>query len=135
MKFLSILAAFLLSVCAFAQAPKDKEAMEKEFRENLDKEIDRLTNLLELEDWQVFYMDSILTHNSYGRRDEMMEMSEKKVSNIDAYSRVNDKWTEATYVAFQKIFTEEQWEKYNKTGAAKAKKARDKRAEKLKIEK
>ena len=132
MKFLSILAALLLSVCAFAQTPQDKAAMEKEFRENLDKEIERLAELLELDDWQVFYMDSILTHNSYAKKDEMMEMNDKKVSNADAYTRVNDKWSEATYVAFKKIFTEEQWEKYNKTGAAKAKKARDKRTEKFK---
>ena len=130
MKFLSIIAALLVSVCAFAQQQKDPAQLEKEFREALDKEVDKLADLLELEDWQVFYADSILSHNAYARKDELMEMSNKKVSNTDAYTQVSDKWMEATYVAFQKIFTEEQWAKYNKTGALKAKKARDKRAAK-----
>lgn len=130
MKFLSIIAALLVSVCSFAQEQQDQAKMEKEFREALDKEVERLSGQLELEDWQVFYVDSILTHNSYARKDEMMEMSNRKVSNSDAYTQVIDKWMEATYVAFQKIFTEEQWAKYNKTGALKAKKARDKRAAK-----
>ena len=131
MKFLSIFAALLLSICAFAQQAKDEATMEKEFREALDKEVERLTDLLQLEDWQVFYTDSILAANSYGRKDEMVDMSKRKVSNSDAYLQVNDKWMEKTYVAFQQIFTEEQWAKYNKTGALKEKKARDKRAAKL----
>jgi len=126
MKILSIIAALLVSVCAFAQQ-QDQAAMDKEFRESLDKEIERISELLELEDWQIFYADSILTHNSYARRDEMMKMNEKKISNTDAYTQISDKWMEATYVALQKVFTEEQWAKYNKTGALKAKKARDKR--------
>ncbi len=131
MKFLSIIVALLIPFFAMAQQQKPDEAeMEKQLREAIDKEVDRYTNLLDLEDWQAFYMDSILTHNFNGRKDEMMKLNEAKVSNIDAYTKVSDKWLEATYVAIQKILDEEQWAKYNKAGAAKEKKARDKRAAK-----
>lgn len=131
MKFLSIIVALLIPLSTMAQQQKPDEAeMEKQLREAIDKEVDRYTNLLDLEDWQVFYMDSILTCNLNGRKDEMMKLNEAKVSNVDAYTRISDKWMEATYVAIRKILDEEQWARYNRTGAAKEKKARDKRAAK-----
>ena len=53
-----------------------------------------------------------------------------KVENTDLYVMVQDKWMEQIYNSFHKIFDEEQWTKYGKMGAARAKKARDKRAAK-----
>lgn len=105
---------------------------QKQFREAIDNEVEKYTNYLDLEDWQVFYLDSILTHNYTERYDELMKMSQKKMTNNDLFYQVSDKWLEATYVAVQKILDEEQWAKYLKQGAAKEKKARDKRAEKMK---
>jgi hypothetical protein len=43
---------------------------------------------------------------------------------------VQDKWLEAIYQSYLRILNENQKAKYLKSGAAKAKKARDKRAEK-----
>jgi hypothetical protein len=47
-----------------------------------------------------------------------------------ARSAAQDRWMESTYNAFNKFLTPEQWEKYLKNGAAREKKARDKRAQK-----
>ena len=41
-----------------------------------------------------------------------------------------DKWEEQIYTAMEKVLDEKQWAKYLKTGAAREKKARDKRAAK-----
>ena len=54
------------------------------------------------------------------------------MSNADIYQVTQDKWAEQVYVSLQKVFTEEQWNKYLKSGAARDKKARDKRAAKRK---
>lgn len=132
MKIISIAVALLIPLCAFAQQPANQAEQEKQLREAIDNEVDKYTSYLDLEDWQVFYLDSILTHNYTERYAELMQMSQKKMSNNDLFYQVSDKWIEANYVAIQKILDEEQWAKYLKQGAAKEKKARDKRTEKMK---
>ena len=77
-------------------------------------------------------MDSILTHDYEAMRQEVKGMRDAKMTNTDGYQRVQDKWAEQVYNAFQKVFNEEQWAKYLKTGAARDKKSRDKRAAKRK---
>ena len=54
------------------------------------------------------------------------------MSNVDIYQTTQDKWAEQIYNALQKVFDEDQWAKYLKSGAARDKKARDKRAAKRK---
>lgn len=132
MKYIYTLLLLLLPLCVFAQEQKTPEQQEKEFREAIEKEVDRYADNLDLDDWQVFYVDSILTYNYTAMQKEMMELSSAKVSNSDIYFIAQDKWMEAIYMAFQKIFTEEQWNKYLKGGALRDKKARDKRAAKRK---
>ena len=80
----------------------------------------------------MFYVDSILTHDYQAMRDELMVKSAAKVSNTDIYVQIQDKWMEQIYNAFSKVFDEDQWAKYLKQGAAREKKARDKRAAKRK---
>ena len=65
-------------------------------------------------------------------RQELNGLRTAKVSNTDIYQVTQDKWAEQIYLSLQKIFTEEQWNKYLKSGAARDKKARDKRAAKRK---
>ena len=86
--------------------------------------------MLGLEDWQTFYVDSILTHDYEGLRAELKSLQAAKMSNTDVYQQVQDKWAEQVYVAIQKVLDEKQWEKYLKAGAAREKKSRDKRAAK-----
>jgi len=133
MKNFAIAALLLIPVFAFAQSPensqKDAEDMKK-LQESLDTEIDRLADALDLEDWQVFYLDSIFNYNFTHRAIELKELSKARVSNEDAYYIVDDRWREANYQALQKIFDDKQWAAYLKMGAKQEKKARDKRAAK-----
>lgn len=127
----SSLAAVLLCVFALAQE-NDPQKREKEFFENLDKQIGQLTSQLDLEDWQVFYVDSILTHDYQAMQKELMALQQKKVSNTDIYNEVAFRWQDRIDESLQKVFNEDQWAKYQKNGAARAKKARDKRRAKMK---
>lgn len=122
----------LLALPVFAQNQMSPEEEAKKLREGIDKEIDRLTTLLDLADWQVFYVDSTLTYNIESMRVEQKALAAAKVSNTDLYWETTDKWQEATYLQYRKIFNDQQWERYLKTGGAKEKKARDKRAAKAK---
>lgn len=126
MKYFRLVLLLLFPVCAFAQqqSPQDEE---KKMYEMIEKEVERYEKTLELSGWQVFYVDSILTHDYNAMKEELMTLSKAKVSSSDVYVQVQDKWMEKIYVAFGKVFNEEQWAKYLKQGGAKEKKARDKR--------
>lgn len=131
MKKFAIAIMLLLPFCALAQEPQiADEKASKDLRKALDEEIENMTINFDLADWQVFYVDSIYTHNFTVRYLEVEELTKKKVSGMDAYQVSNDKCMEANYQALKKIFNEEQWAKYEKQGAGKEKKARDKRIEK-----
>ena len=133
MKRLFTLMAAICALAAlplFAQNQLSPEEEARKLREGIDKEIDRLTTLLDLADWQVFYVDSTLTYNIESMRAEQKALAAAKVSNTDLYWETTDKWQEATYVQYRKIFDDKQWERYLKTGGSKEKKARDKRAAK-----
>ena len=123
----------LLALAAFSAAAQEQltpEQREKQLYENIQKQVDDLTLSLKLEDWQVFYLDSILVNNYTAMSAEFEEMSNNRVSSQDLYIYIQDKWMDETYDAIHKILDDNQWQKYLKQGAAKAKKARDKRAEK-----
>lgn len=121
------LTLFALSRPAAAQEQPDPEKMEKQLLEYIDKEVERLSSLLDLEYWQEFYVDSTLNHNLHAMQEELMGLSSAKVSNAELYQVTQDKWMEATYRSFERFLNEDQWKKYLKTGAARDKKARDKR--------
>ncbi len=128
-KYFAICVLSFLPFCAFAQQQSPEEEA-KQFREALDRKVDDYTIQLNLEDWQIFYVDSILTHDYEAMRDELKLMQAAKMSTTDAYTRVQDKWEEQMYNAMEKVLDEKQWAKYLKTGAAREKKARDRRAAK-----
>ena len=128
--FLSLAAVLFCTFAAMAQET-DPQKREKEFFENLDKQVTQMADQLNLDDWQVFYVDSILTHDYQAMQQELMELQRKKVSNSDIYSEVAYKWQDRIDDSLQKVFSDEQWAKYQKNGAARAKKARDKRRAKM----
>lgn len=131
-KFFGIAALLLLPFLAGAQQPQSEEEELKQLREVIDKTVAAYETQLRLEDWQSFYVDSILTHDYDALRLELKALREAKVSNVDIYQTTQDKWAEQIYNALQKVFDEDQWTKYLKSGAARDKKARDKRAAKRK---
>jgi len=120
----------LLPFLAGAQQPQNEEEAAKQMREAINQSVENYERLLGLEDWQTFYVDSILTHDYEALRVEVKALQTAKMTNADVYQQVQDKWAEQVYVAMQKVLDEKQWDKYLKSGAAREKKARDKRAAK-----
>ena len=125
-----LLAAIIMGaegLLAQNQGPKTPEQQEKQLIEFIDKEKQRLSDLLDLEYWQVFYVDSILTHDFHAMSAELADLQKAKVENSDLYVNIQDKWMEKIDVAYKRVFNEAQWKKYMKSGGERAKKARDKR--------
>lgn len=123
----------ILCLCASVILSAQEQDEPKTLLDRIDEEVEKYTESLSLEDWQVFYVDSILVHNYTALQEEMMALSKVNVSNADIYVRVQDKWMEANYNAFRAVLTDAQWEKYLKIGASRDKKQRDKRAAKREI--
>lgn len=133
MKFFGISTLLLFSIFAFAQMPPQNDIEEqKRIREAIDAQIEDYAELLDLQDWQIFYVDSIMTHDYEQMRVDLAALSAAKMSNSEAYIRVQDKWMEQMYQSFRKVFDKEQWTKYEKSGAGREKKNRDKREAKRK---
>ena len=129
-KIILILAICALPVMLLAQEQKSPKEREKEFYEAIEAQINQLTEQLELEDWQIFYLDSILTHDYKAMQRDIEAMSAAKYANSDLFYGVQDKWMEQMYQALRKVFDDKQWAKYLKSGAARDKKLRDKRMKK-----
>jgi hypothetical protein len=119
----AFVAIFSYAVEASAQQTQDKP----DIFEQSEMEADRLQRLLDLEDWQVFYVDSTLKHDYPAMIAEYEDLQKSKVMNTSMYQAVQDKWIEHIEVTYKRIFTDEQWAAYLKSGAGKAIKAREKR--------
>ena len=132
-RLLSVIAATALSVFVAAaqnQQPQTPEQKEKQLLEFVDKEVQRLSGMLDLEYWQEFYVDSTLTHDYKAMTAELESFQRAKVENTDLYIAVQDKWAEQIDASYKRFFTPEQWNKYWKNGGKKAQQARDKRKNK-----
>lgn len=128
---IAALPCLFLSVGVSAQnPPQTPEQREKQMTEFIDKEVKRLTDMLDLEYWQEFYVDSTLNHDLRARQAEILDMQKARVENSDLYMAISDKWMEKIDDSFKRFFTQEQWEKYWKAGAKRAQKERDKRKNK-----
>ena len=129
-RLLHLMAAITLSVFvarAQNQGPLTPEQKEKQLMDFVDKEVQRLSTLLELEYWQEFYVDSTLTHDYKAMSEELESMSKAKVENRDLYQNVQDKWAQKIDDSYKRFFTEQQWNKYWKTSGKRAYEARNKR--------
>jgi len=129
-RLLSLIVAVSMSVfAAKAQnaGPQTPEQREKQLLEFVDKEVQRLSGMLDLEYWQEFYVDSTLTHDYKAMSEEMEKMQGARVENPDLYVTVQDKWMQQIDNSYKRFFTEEQWAKYWKNGGKRAQQARDKR--------
>ena len=107
---------------AWAQQPEEPDLYEQ-----VQKETERLQRILELEDWQAFYVDSTLIHDFSAMMADYEKLQSSKVSNTSMYQAAQDKWMEQIDATYKKIFNPQQWAAYLKSGAAKAQKAREKR--------
>ena len=134
MEIRRIILSSIAVLCALSlsaqEGPKSEAEQEKEIYEAIQTQVENYEQTLNLEYWQVFYVDSILTNNTRAVAEAFKAMNASRVSNPDLYMDVKDKWAEKTYEAFRKVLNDEQWAKYLKTGAARDKKTRDKRVAK-----
>ena len=95
-----------------------------------EEEADKLQRLLDLEDWQVLYVDSTLKVNYAMLQAEYDKLQTSKVGNIVLYQEAHDRCSDRIDAAYKSFFTEKQWALYLKNGAAKLQKQRAKRKEK-----
>lgn len=131
-RYLLTLAAVLSGVAASAQTAEERAAEKaRQLYETIDEQVEKDTKAYDLEDWQVFMIDSTLTHDYQALSAEYEQLSRAKVSNYSMYMQAQDKWAERTYLSYKNILNDEQWAKYLKSGAARAKKGRDRRAAKM----
>ena len=129
--FLIALPCLLLSVSVWAQnPPQTPEQQEKQMTEFIDKEVKRLSDMLGLEYWQEFYVDSTLNHDLRARQEELLGLQKARVENTDLYMAISDKWMEKIDSAYRRFFTPAQWDKYWKASGKHAQKERDKRKNK-----
>ena len=127
---IAVAALFMvMTTCGEAFAQQQKQEAPDIF-EQAEMEADRLQRVLDLEDWQVFYVDSTLKHDFPAMMAEYEQLRRSKVANTSLYQDVRDKWLDQIDATYKRIFTEAQWAAYLKQGAGKAQKARAKRREK-----
>ena len=123
---LCVLMAFLSASVSVRALAQQQEKM-PDIYQQAEMEADRLQKLLDLEDWQTFYVDSTLKHDFPAMMAEYEEMKKAKIENTSMYVAVQDKWMDQIDATYRKIFTDEQWAAYLRQGAGKAQKAREKR--------
>lgn len=88
---------------------------------------DYLAKMIDLEDWQIFQVDSTFQYNFAHMTEEFNAVRKSGASNADLYQKVTDRWYAACDTTFMKIFNEDQWKKYLRTDYGKALRAREKR--------
>ena len=124
--FMMVLSSALMFMVAGVEASA-QQPEQPDIYEQAETEADRLQRLLDLEDWQTFYVDSTLKHDFPAMMEEFTQLQTSKVSNTSIYQDVRDRWMDQIDATYKRIFTEEQWAAYLKSGAGKAQKAREKR--------
>ena len=127
MKLKVCLSLITLLVFACISVSAQQQPEQPDIYEQAEIEADRLQRVLDLEDWQLFYVDSTLKHDLPAMMAEYEELKKAKVANSSMYMDINDKWMEQIDQTYKKIFNDEQWAAYLKQGAAKAQKSRAKR--------
>lgn len=123
-------AAIFMLLASQGEASAQQQQEAPDIYEQAEMEADRLQRVLDLEDWQVFYVDSTLKHDLPAMIAESEQLRAAKVGNVSMYQEVRDKWWDQIDATYKRIFTQEQWAAYLKQGAGKAQKARAKRREK-----
>lgn len=124
-KFFAALA--VIAAASIYPAAAQQQDGKPDVMELAENEATRLEKLLDLEVWQVFYVDSTLKHDYAAMQADLEKFQKAKVSNVSMYVSVQDKWMDTIDSTYKAIFTEDQWAAYLKSGAAKQQKARAKR--------
>ena len=130
LKVLMMVSAAMFMLLASQGVASAQQPEAPDIYEQAEMEADRLQRILDLEDWQTFYVDSTLKHDLPAMIAESEQLRAAKVANTSMYQEVRDKWWDQIDATYKRIFTQDQWALYLKQGAGKAQKARAKRREK-----
>ena len=109
--FMMVLSSALMFMVAGVEASA-QQPEQPDIYEQAENEADILQRLLDLEDWQTFYVDSTLKHDFPAMMEEFTQLQTSKVSNTSIYQDVRDKWMDQIDATYKRIFTEEQWAAY-----------------------
>ncbi len=135
-RLLTILSFSLTGICASAQ--NQQEEKQKTPVEMAAIQADKFQLDYGLTDAQTFLIDSVLQTNFTGLYDAFDKMKAGGVQSQESYRATQEIWMKKTEEAFKKIFTPEQYLRYEKmTGlyAKRMKEEKDKAKEKAKQEK
>jgi len=126
---LAAVAALFYCISGAFATPQDEEK-KKDPASLASAEAERMAKQFDLDDGQLYYVDSVLCHDYVEMCAELEKLSKAKVENYELFYSVQDKWFEKMEVAMKQIMTPEQWEKFMKQGGEKRAKERAKRREK-----
>lgn len=125
MKTIKLLAGALMAISCI---PAHAQNQEPESMESMaEKAADALAKQLNLDDYQIFRVDSTFLHDYKAMNEEINELRRSQATNSELYYRVSDYWCSRIDSTFQTFFTEEQWKSYMRTEMGREKRARDKR--------
>ena len=105
-------AAMFMLLASQGEASAQQQQEAPDIYEQAEMEADRLQRVLDLEDWQVFYVDSTLKHDLPAMIAESEQLRAAKVANVSMYQEVRDKWWDQIDATYKRIFTQEQWAAY-----------------------
>ena len=131
---LLITTIFLSSTSSFAQYQNQQEEKPKTPVEIAAWQADKYQKDLGLNDGQTFLVDSVLQVNIGGVYSDFERMKKGGVQTQESYRAVQELWMNKTDAAFKKIFTPEQYLKYEKLSGLYAKRIKEEKA-KAKLEK
>ena len=112
------------TTCRAQQANHQKE---RAFDEIIAKQVEDIVERFKLDDYQAFKLDTLLQHFAPIYNEEMKRVKDSGAAQSASFQGVSDKWADFFDNEYQKIFTEEQWDRYLKSSAGREKKKRDKR--------
>ena len=129
--YISVLVTFMAALLNFSSMNvyAQQQPEKPDLNVMAEEEADKLQKLLDLEDWQVFYVDSTLKANYAALQLEFENLQKAKVTHTAIYKEAQDKFWDSVEASYKKYFTDKQWALYLKNGAAKAQKQRAKRRE------
>ena len=123
---LSITLTLLCGSLLYAQNPQGEQGPPK-FEELAAKEADNLMREFELDFRQVFLVDSLLQDMMPKMNEEMSAIQRSGATNREIFQITYDKWLDAIYKEYEKIFNDDQWKRYLKSTRGREKRKRDKR--------
>ena len=113
---LLILTINVLFFSPFIYGQNQEQQPQKTPIEVASEQAERLQKELNLKDYQLFLVDSVLQRNFTDLTNEIESMKVAGIQTRESYKSVQDKWTAKTDLAFERIFDKEQFIKYLKMG-------------------